>query len=185
MEKILIGFIVVFVVIPVIFAISIYNKLIVLKNYTKEAFSTMDVYLKKRWDLIPNLVETAKRYMEHERETFEKIAELRSADYSYMNNKQKMQANAQLAAGLSGFFAVAENYPELKANENFIALTNELSNIENDIANSRKYYNGTVREYNTTIELFPNNIFAGMLNFKQEKLFEIEEAQRENVKVQF
>jgi len=168
-----------------IIAVSIYNKLVVLRNYTKEAFSTMDVYLKKRWDLIPNLLETVKGYMAHEKEILEKITELRNINYGSMQNNRKMDVNNKLSVGISSLLATAENYPDLKANENFITLMNELSNVEGEIANSRKYYNGTVREYNTYIQVFPSCIFASMFNFTPEQLFETTEAERQNVKVQF
>lgn len=169
----------------IMYIISAYNKGVTLRNYVREAFSTMDVYMKKRWDLIPNLVETAKGYMTHEQSTLTKITELRNQNYSGMSNEQKMDVNAQLGFGLSKLLAVAENYPDLKANENFLRLMEELSTVEEDIANSRKYYNGTVREYNNYTELFPTNIIAMIFNFKAEKMYEISEKERENVKVSF
>lgn len=169
----------------IVYIINAYNKGIILRNYVKEAFSTMDVYMKKRWDLIPNLVETVKGYMTHEQGTLTKIAELRNQNYSGLNNEQKMDINSQLGIGLSKLIAVAENYPELKANENFSKLMDELSNVEEDIANSRKYYNGTVREYNNYTELFPTNIIALIFGFKSEKMYEISDLERENVKVSF
>ena len=165
--------------------VGIYNKGIVLKNYVKEAFATMDVYLKKRWDLIPNLLETVKGYMGHEKEVFEKVTALRSKNYTNLSDEQKMEVNKQLGVGLAQLFAVSENYPELKANENFNNLMHELSSIENEIANSRKYYNGTVRELNTYTEVFPSIIICSMFGIKQAKLFEIDETERQNVKVQF
>ena len=169
----------------IIYLINAYNKGIILRNYVREAFSTMDVYMKKRWDLIPNLVETAKGYMAHEQNTLTKITELRNQNYSGMSNEQKMDVNAQLGFGLAKLIAVAENYPDLKANENFSKLMDELSAVEEDIANSRKYYNGTVREFNNFTELFPTNIIAMIFNFKAEKMYEISDAERENVKVSF
>ena len=164
---------------------AIYNKFVVLRNYIQEAFSTMDVYLKKRWDLIPNLMESVKGYMAHEKETLEKITALRNLNYSMLKNKQKMDVNRELSVGLSSLFATAENYPELKANEHFTNLMNELSNIEDEIANSRKYYNGTVREYNICIQMFPLCIFAALFNFREEQMFEADITERQNVKVQF
>ena len=169
----------------IVYLINAYNKGIILRNYVREAFSTMDVYMKKRWDLIPNLVETAKGYMTHEQNTLTKIAELRNQNYGGMSNEQKMDVNAQLGLGLAKLIAVAENYPDLKANENFLKLMEELSQVEEDIANSRKYYNGTVREFNNFTELFPTNIIAMIFNFKAEKMYEINEAERENIKVSF
>ena len=163
----------------------IYNKCIKLINYVKEAFSTMDVYLKKRWDLIPNLVECVKGYVSHEKSTLEEITSLRNLSYTNLSQEQKVDINNRLGLGLSKLIAVAENYPELKASDNFIKLQDELSNIEEDIANSRKYYNGCVREYNTYIQLFPINIIANSFNFKEQKMFETQENERENVKVSF
>ena len=185
MEKIFIIGMILFIVVPLIFIVKYYNKFVILKNYIKEAFSTMDVYMKKRWDLIPNLVETTKGYMQHENEVLEKITQLRNQNYGFLSNKEKMDVNNKLTLGLSSLIATAENYPDLKANENFNNLMNELTNIENDIANSRKYYNGTVREYNTAIQLFPAVIIANIFNFEEEKLFEIDSSQRENVEVKF
>lgn len=175
----------VLVVLCLFCTISIYNKGITLRNYVKEAFSTMDVYMKKRWDLIPNLVEAVKGYTEHEKGVLEKITELRNQNYSSMTPEDKMKINADLSMGLSKLIAVAENYPDLKANQNFSKLMDELSAVEKDIANSRKYYNGTVRELNTFTELFPSNIVASCFGIKAEKMFEIDEEQRENVQVKF
>lgn len=172
-------------VIVLLYVIGTYNKGVTLRNYVREAFSTMDVYLKKRWDLIPNLVEAVKGYVQHEKDVLEKITELRNMNYGNLSNEQKMELNSQLGFGLSKLIAVAENYPELKANENFNNLMQELSEVEEDIANSRKYYNGTVREFNNYTELFPSNIVALIFGFKAEKMFEISENERENVKVSF
>ena len=167
------------------FVAGIYNKGISLKNYVKEAFSTMDVYMKKRWDLIPNLLETAKGYMQYEKETLEKITELRNLNYGSMSNEEKMNVNNQLGLGLSKLIAVSENYPDLKANQSFNELMNSLNSVEKEIADSRKYYNGTVRELNNYTEYFPSNIIAMMFNIKPEKMFEINEEERQNVKVKF
>ena len=169
----------------ILWLIGAFNRAIVLRNYVREAFSTMDVYLKKRWDLIPNLLETVKGYAAHEKGTFEEITQLRSTNYGGLNSAQKIDINQKLDIGIAKLLAVAENYPDLKANENFMLLMNELSSVENDIANSRKYYNGTVRELNTYTELFPSNVVCTLFNIKSEKLFEINEAERQNVKVQF
>jgi len=169
----------------VVFVIGAYNKGIKLKNYVKEAFSTMDVYMKKRWDLIPNLVESVKGYAGHEKGLLEKITQLRSSNYSTMTDAQKLETNSELTNVLSRLFAVAENYPDLKANQNFMQLSKELSSIEADIANSRKYYNGTVRELNTYLEVFPTNIIGSIFGMQKEKLFEIAENERQNVKVSF
>lgn len=168
-----------------IWVVFAYNNGIALKNYKQEAFSTMDVYLKKRWDLIPNLLETTKGYAEHEKELFEKVTQLRNQNYANMSDDEKVELNKQLSFGLSKLIAVAENYPELKANEMFINLSAELSGIESEIATSRKYYNGTVRELNNYLEYFPTNIIGAIFRFEKGKFFEIDEGQRENVKVQF
>ena len=168
-----------------IFVIGGYNKGIKLRNYVREAFSTMDVYMKKRWDLIPNLVETVKSYAGHERGLLEKITQLRNGNYSTMSNAKKLETNSELTQVLTRFFAVAENYPDLKANQNYMQLSNELSAIENDIANSRKYYNGTVRELNVFLEVFPTNIIGSVFGFKKEKMFEISDTERQNMKVNF
>ena len=162
-----------------------YNNCIKLLNYVKEAFSTMDVYLKKRWDLVPNLVEIVKGYAAHEKSVLEEVTSLRNLNYADLNQEQKMDINNRLGLGLSKLIAVAENYHDLKASESFVKLQSELTKIEEDIANSRKYYNGCVREFNTFIQMFPINLLAGLFNFKEQKLFEIDESQRENIKVSF
>ena len=166
-------------------AVGMYNRGIGLRNYVREAFSTMDVYMKKRWDLIPNLVETVKGYASHEKEVLEKLTELRNQNYSSMTMEEKMKANSNLSLGISKLIAVAENYPDLKANQTFSQLMGELSSIEADIANARKYYNGTVRELNNYTEIFPSNIIASMFGIKAEKMFEIDEVQRQNIQVKF
>ena len=173
------------IVLIAIYAVSQYNSFVKLNNMVKEAFSTMDVYLKKRWDLVPNLVETVKGYMKHESEVLEKIVELRNSSYDKMYSSDKIDANKELSNGLSKLIAVAENYPELKASQNFSDLTRQLSQIEDEIAKSRKYYNGVVRNLNTKVEKFPSNIIASMFNFKKEKMFEADENERKNVKVEF
>ena len=165
--------------------VSAYNRGITLKNYKNEAFSTMDVYLKKRWDLIPNLLEITKGYAEHEKGVFENVTKLRNMNYTAMSDDDKLDINNQLSLGLSKLIAVAENYPELKANENFMQLSQELTAIEGEIASSRKYYNGCVRELNNFLEYFPTNIIGAIFRFEKGKFFEIDESQRENVQVKF
>jgi LemA protein len=151
-----------------------------------EAFATMDVYLKKRFDLIPNLVETVKGYAKHEQSALENVIRLRNANYSGMDMEQKMEHNAALSRELPKVMALAESYPELKANQNFMELGTQLQKVEEDIANSRKYYNGAVRKYNTSIQTVPTNIIANLFGFQPRKMFEIENTQeRENVKVSF
>ena len=145
----------------------------------------MDVYLKKRWDLIPNIVETVKGYAKHEKETLEKVISLRNSAYENMSDEEKIKANEQLTSGINKIMALAEAYPDLKANENFKDLSNQLTKVEEDIANSRKYYNGVVRIYNDKVKMFPSNIFAGLFGYKAKKMFETDSAERENIKVEF
>lgn len=167
-----------------IYFLAQYNSLVKLSNRVKEAFSTMDVYLKKRWDLVPNLVEVVKGYMKHESGVLEEVVKLRNSSYDKMSLSDKIDANQQLSSGLSKLIAVAESYPDLKASQNFSDLTHQLSTIEDEIANSRKYYNAVVRNLNTKVEMFPSNIVAKMFNFKLQKMFEANEDERNNVKVE-
>lgn len=169
----------------VIYIISTYNKFIKLRNKVEEAFATMDVYLKKRWDLIPNLVNTVKGYAKHESETLEKVIGLRAGSYDSMSDDEKIEANQQISSGIAKIMAVAEAYPDLKANENFMDLSNQLKSTEDEIANSRKYYNAVVRIFNNAIMVIPANIVAGIFNFKPKKMFETAAEERENVKVEF
>ena len=173
------------VVVLLLLVLALYNGLAKLNNKVEEAFSTMDVYLKKRWDLIPNIVETVKGYAKHEKETLEEIVDMRNGTYSKMTTEEKVEANNKLSAGVTKLFAIAENYPDLKASENFKDLSRELSKVEEDIANARKYYNGAVRQFNDKVVVFPNNIIAGMLGYKKKTMYEINESERENVKVSF
>ena len=166
-----------------IYVIVQYNKLINARNDVKEAFSTMDVYLKKRWDLVPNLVEVVKQYAKHEEDTFTQITALRTGNYDEMLTNKKININEQLTEGISKVMAVAENYPELKASKNFLNLSAELTKIEDEIANSRKYYNGTVRNLNNKIQMFPSNIIATIFKFEQANMFEANIEERNNVKV--
>ena len=168
----------------IIYFLAQYNSFVKLSNRVKEAFSTMDVYLKKRWDLVPNLVEVVKGYMKHESGVLEEVVKLRNSSYDKMSLSDKIDANQQLSSGLSKIMAVAESYPDLKASQNFSDLTHQLSTIEDEIANSRKYYNAVVRNLNTKVEMFPSNIVAKMFNFKLQKMFEANEDERNNVKVE-
>ncbi len=165
--------------------IGVYNGLIKLKNRTKEAWSDIDVQLKRRYDLIPNLVEAVKGYASHEKETFLKVTEARNMAMKADTPEEKAKAENMLTSTLKTLFAVAENYPELKANENFMQLQDELSDTENKISSSRRFYNGNVRDFNTKIEVFPNNMIAGMLGFKKFEYFEVADEERKNVKVSF
>lgn len=174
------------VVILAAFVVAVYNSLISLKNKTEEAWADIDVQLKRRYDLIPNLVETVKGYAKHEKATFEKITEMRSTAMQAGTPAEKAKAENMLTETLKSLFAVAENYPDLKANQNFLDLQGQLSQIEETIQQSRRYYNGNVRDFNIKIETFPNNMIAGMLGFKKFDFFEVAEAkERENVQVKF
>ncbi|MDC7221128.1 MAG: LemA family protein [Spirochaetales bacterium] len=173
------------VVILVVFFISSYNGFVKLRNKCEEAFATMDAYLKKRWDLIPNLVETVKGYASHEQETLEKVIEARNKAMGSQNISE-LQANENaLASGLKSIFVLSESYPDLKANEGFVNLQNQLQTLENDILQSRKYYNAIVKSFNTKRELFPQSLVAGMMNLEKKDYFEVEESERANVKVSF
>lgn len=167
------------------YVISVYNKLMRLNIKVSEAFSTMDVYLKERWDLVPNLIATVKGYVKHEMETFSEIINLRSFSYSNLNMEEKIELEKKVTNTIPQIFALSEAYPELKANENFLELNKALAKIEENISYSRKYYNGTVRKFNTAVSVFPNNIVAGIFNFKTKSLFEINESERDNVRVSF
>ena len=154
--------------------ISTYNKFVKMKNDVEEAYSTMDVYMKKRYDLIPNLVETVKGYAKHEKEALESVMKARYSCMSANTQEEKAQSENWLAGTLKTLFSVAENYPDLKANANYISMMNSLQTIEAEIASSRKYYNGAVKVYNTKREVFPANIVARHYNFEKKVLFEIE-----------
>ncbi|MGH9521861.1 MAG: LemA family protein, partial [Terriglobales bacterium] len=160
----------------VIFLIVMYNGLVSLKVRADASWSDIDVQLKRRHYLIPNLVETVKGYAAHEKGTFENIAKWRSAAMGATSPADKAQAEGQLTMALKGLFAVAEAYPQLKANENFLGLQNSLAQIESDIQNSRRYYNAVVRDYNTKIQSFPGNMLAGMMGFQPRQFFEVESA---------
>ena len=165
---------------------SLYNTLITLKHRVDNAWSQIDVQLQRRFDLIPNFVETVKGYMTHESETFEKIAQLRTSWANAGSVSEKAELDNQLSGALKTIMAVSENYPELKANTNFSELSEELRNTENKISFSRQFYNDSVTMYNTKLELFPSNIVAGMFNFKARELFAAESDEaRKNVKVDF
>lgn len=185
MDYILYGLLALVVVI-IFYLITTYNSFIGSRNRVEEAFSTMDVYLIKRSDLIPNLVETVKGYAKHEKETLENVIKARNMAISASNTNDKIKAEGEVSGMLSRLFALAESYPDLKANTNFQDLMAQLKAIEEDIANARKYYNGVVRNYNTDIEVFPANLIANMFKFMKKPLFEVEEeSQRKNVKVEF
>ncbi len=169
--------------------VSMYNGLIRLKNRVDEAWSDIDVQLKRRYDLIPNLINTVKGYAAHEQSTFEKVVNARNAAMETQGSgdaEARGKAENALSSTLKSIFALAENYPDLKANQNFLELQRELSDTENKIQASRRFYNTNVRDFNTKIQVFPNNMIAGWLNFTARKFFEIEnETERQNVEVKF
>jgi LemA protein len=167
------------------FIIGLYNSLVKLRVLVEEAWSGIDVQLKRRYDLIPNLVETVKGYAKHEKELFEKVAQLRSSAMNAQGVEEKGKLEGELTNTLKTLFAVAENYPELKANENFLKLQDDLGGIENEIQNARRYYNGAARDYNMKLQVFPANLIAGMLGFKPKEFFAASEEEKQNVKVDF
>ncbi len=163
----------------------VYNSLITAKMRIAEALSQIDVQLKRRTDLIPNLLETVKGYAKHEKELLEKITKARAGLMSAGSTAEKAEANNQLSQTLKSLFAVAENYPNLKANENFLKLQEELSDTENKIAYSRQFYNSNVLDFNTKLQVFPNVLIAGMFNFKSAEYFEASDEEKKPVKVSF
>lgn len=174
------------VVAIVLWVIAVFNGLVSLKNRTKEAWADIDVQLKRRYDLIPNLVETVKGYATHEKELFEKVTQARASAMSAQGIKDKAGAENMLSNTLKSLFAVSENYPDLKASQNFLELQRELSDTENKIQAARRFYNANVRDLNIKIEVFPANIIANIFGFKQMDLFETtNEAEREPAKVKF
>jgi len=177
--------IVVILVVIVLYIVGMYNGLQTTKMRVAESWSGIDVQLKRRTDLIPNLVETVKGYAAHEKEVFEKVTLARSALMGAKNAKEAAAADNMLTGALKSLFAVAENYPELKASTNFMELQTELSDTETKIAASRQFYNSNVLDYNTKIKVFPSSIIAGTFRFAPEEFFEAEETAREPVKVKF
>lgn len=171
----LLVFVVILVVIGLIVA-GMYNGLVQLRVRADNAWSDIDIQLKRRHDLIPNLVETVKGYAAHEKGTFENVARYRSAAMAATSTEDRAQAEGQLTQALRGLLAVAESYPELKANTQFQSLQQSLAELEDAIQNSRRYYNAVVRDLNTKIQSFPSNIIAGMFNFQQRQFFEITDA---------
>ena len=170
----------------VAWAVATYNKLVKLRNMKEEGWSGIDVQLKRRSDLVPNLIETVKGYMQHESEVLQGVTELRSQARAAKNPADKMKAESAFGLGLGRLIAVAESYPELKANVNFLELQKELNQIEEQLQMARRYYNGTVRNLNTAIEVFPNSVIAKRYNFEPGEYFEIEDPrEREVPKVDF
>lgn len=177
--------ILVIVVILLSVLMSIYNGLITRRNRVKNAWSQIDVQLKRRFDLIPNLVETVKGYAKHEKETLEEVIKARNTYVNASTTEDAIKSNNEVVGALSRLFALAESYPELKANENFKHLQGELSLVEDKIGYSRQFYNDTVMMYNNFKQVFPNNIISSIFNFKDEPFFQAEDTERHNVKVKF
>ena len=168
-----------------IFIAGVYNSLISLRNRVKDQWAQIDVQLKRRFDLIPNLVETVKGYAKHESETLENVIQARNTFLSATTPEEEMKANGELTNAISKLFALAESYPDLKANTNFMSLQSELSETENKIAAARQFYNDTVLLYNNKVQMFPSNIVAGLFKFKEEVFYEVDETERQNVSVKF
>lgn len=177
--------VIVIAVIVVAFVIKTYNELVRLKNSVKNSFAQIDTQLQRRFDLIPNLVETVKGFATHERELLENVTASRSGYMSAGTPEEKLAMNTQLTSNLRTLFAVAENYPELKANTNFLRLQDELSETEDKVSYSRQFYNDAVTIYNNKIQMFPGNLVAGMFGFKEEALFAGDEEAKEAPRVQF
>ena len=169
----------------IIITIAIYNRLVVLRNRIENAWAQIDVQLKRRTDLVPNLIETVKGYVKHERGTLEAVTQARAAVVKGGSVGTQAQANNVLTDALKSVFAVAEAYPDLKANQNFLLLQEELSGIENKIAYARQFYNDSVLSMNQATQVFPSNVIAGMFGFKEHEYFETQGTEREPVKVQF
>jgi LemA protein len=169
----------------VLFLIGGYNALVVMRNRVKNALSQIDVQLKRRYDLIPNLVETVKGYAKHEKTLFESVSKARAAWSNATTVGEKAKAGNMMGSALKSLIAVAENYPTLKANENFMMLQEELSGTESKIAYSRQFYNDSVQSFNTAVEQFPTNILAGMFGFAKSEFFEMAEEEKKPVKVKF
>lgn len=176
---------VVVLVLLVLFVIGTYNKLVIARNKVKDQFSQIDIQLKKRFDLIPNLVETVKGYAKHESETFEKVINARNGYANAKTDEEKVEASNELSKGLNHLLALAESYPELKANTNFEELQRQLKDVEDKISYARSFYNDAVRLYNNKVQTIPSNIIASLFGFKTEPFFEAASVEKENVKVQF
>lgn len=186
MVYVIIGAIVAIVILIVLYFLTTYNGLVTLRNKVRNQKSQIDVELKRRFDLIPNLVETVKGYANHERSALEDVIKARNTYVTAGDNTaQALEADNALTGALTKLFALSESYPELKANTNFMSLQNSLSEIEQKIVYSRQFYNDSVYKLNNKVEMFPSNIVAGMFNFNKEAFFEATEAERENVKVSF
>ncbi len=178
--------VIIILVVVIIAIVLMYNSLIQARNKAKNSWSQIDVQLQRRFDLIPNLIEVVKGYMEYEKETLTKVTELRTSWANATTISEKAELNNQLSSALKTIMAVSENYPDLKANQSFSELQEELRNTENKISYARQFYNDSVTMYNTKLEVVPTNIIAGLFNFKAEELFKVDsEEARKNVKVDF
>ena len=173
------------VVVIVLWVISSYNTLVRLRNRVRDQWAQIDVQLKRRFDLIPNLVETVKGYTKHESETLENVVKARNTYLSATTPEAQMEANGELTQAISKLFALTEAYPDLKANTNFVKMQDDLKETEDKISYARQFYNDTVLKYNNKVEVIPTNIIAGMFGFKKEAFFQAAEAERENVQVKF
>lgn len=181
----ILGIVLIVVALLIVWLIAVYNDLIKSRNRVDEAWSDIDVQLKRRYDLIPNLVETVKGYAGHENQVFTKVTEARSQAMQAKSIDEKGKAENMLSQTLKSLFAVAEAYPELKASTNFLQLQDELSDTENKIQASRRFYNGNVRDFNTKIQVFPNTLVAGLLGFKKYEFFQAEEGEKAAPQVKF
>ena len=177
--------VIIILVLLVFYVISVYNSLVNLKNKVEDQMSQIDVELKRRFDLIPNLVETVKGYTKHEKETLENVVKARNSYVSADNLGEQLKADGELTNAISKLFALTESYPDLKANENFISLQKDLSEIEEKIVYARQFYNDAVLMLNNKVEMFPSNLIAKMFNFSKKGFFEASSAERENVSVKF
>ncbi len=171
------------ITILLLYVLITYNSLVKSNNIVKEAFSTMDVYLKKRWDLIPNIVELVKGYAKYEQDTLKELVALRHSAYDKLTTNDKVDINNKLSQRINKVMAIVETYPDLKASENFKDLSVQLTKAEDDIANARKYYNGAVRIMNNKVEMFPSNIIAKILGYKTYKMFEASGNERDSFNV--
>lgn len=176
---------IVIIVLLAVYAVSAYNGFVTLRNRVKNAWAQIDVQLKNRADLVPNLVETVKGYATHEKETFDRIVQGRSGVMNAETPEEAMEANDMLSQGLNRLMVVVESYPELKANSNFMALQGDLRDLEDKIRYTRQFYNDTVLKFNTKIQTFPNNIMAGIFGFKEEVFFRADDGDRSAPTVQF
>ncbi len=185
MIKIIIVAVLAVILLIVVWLIATYNNLVRLRNKVKDQWSQVDVQLKRRFDLIPNIVETVKGYAKHEKETFEAVVKARNTALSASSKEAEIKADGELSGALNKLLALTEAYPELKTNENFLSLQSELTEVEEKISFARQFYNDTVMQYKNAIETFPTVLIAGMLGFKEEAFFEATNEEKQNVKVQF